>query len=106
MVKHMAERRKPRAMHYPIPVSSAPRSPAEPPHGGAFCPRGSTDKGQYVPKVRSREGEGGQWEGVASRTASFNDYLIKLFTLDLREQSSYKVALISRLFHGEDRVRR
>lgn len=87
-------------LHYPIFVSSAPRSPAEPPHGGAFCPRGFSDRGQYVPKVRSR--------GKAARTP----LLQWLFNQTLHSGSErgerYKVALITHLFNagkGEQRER-
>lgn len=79
-------------LHYPIFVSSAPCSPAEPPHGGAFCPRGFSDRGQYVPKVRSR--------GKAARTP----LLQWLFNQTLRSGSErgerYKVALITHLFNA------
>lgn len=85
-------------LHYPIFVSSAPCSPAEPPHGGAFCPRGFSDRGQYVPKVRSR--------GKAARTP----LLQWLFNQTLHSGSErgerYKVALITHLFiagKGEQR---
>lgn len=88
-------------LHYPIFVSSAPRSPAEPPHGGAFCPWGFSDRGQYVPKVRSR--------GKAARTP----LLQWLFNQTLHSGSErgerYKVALITHLFNagkGEHRERR
>ena len=87
-------------LHYPIFVSSAPCSPAEPPHGGAFCPRGFSDRGQYVPKVRSR--------GKAARTP----LLQWLFNQTLHSGSErgerYKVALITHLFNagkGEQRER-
>lgn len=79
-------------LHYPIFVSSAPCSPAEPPHGGAFCPRGFSDRGQYVPKVRSR--------GKAARTP----LLQWLFNQTLHSGSErgerYKVALITHLFNA------
>lgn len=85
-------------LHYPIFVSSAPCSPAEPPHGGAFCPWGFSDRGQYVPKVRSR--------GKAARTP----LLQWLFNQTLHSGSErgerYKVALITHLFNagkGEQR---
>lgn len=88
-------------LHYPIFVSSAPCSPAEPPHGGAFCPRGFSDRGQYVPKVRSR--------GKAARTL----LLQWLFNQTLHSGSErgerYKVALITHLFNagkGEQRGER
>lgn len=88
-------------LHYPIFVSSAPCSPAEPPHGGAFCPRGFSDRGQYVPKVRSR--------GKAARTP----LLQWLFNQTLHSGSErgerYKVALITHLFNagkGEQRGER
>lgn len=54
LAKHMAELRKPRAMpslsqlHFIRAERSPPRSPAEPPS----VPEGSTDRGQYVPKVK------------------------------------------------------
>lgn len=73
-------------LHYPISVSSAPCSPAEPPHGGAFCPWGFSDRGQYVPKVRSR--------GKPHAHRFCNDYLITLFTLDLKEQRATKWCLL------------
>jgi len=85
-------------LHYPIFVSSAPCSPTEPPHGGAFCPRGFSDRGQYVPKVRSR--------GKAARTL----LLQWLFNQTLHSGSErgvrYKVVLITHLFNagkGEQR---
>lgn len=85
-------------LHYPIFVSSAPRSPAEPPHGGAFCPRGFSDRGQYVPKVRSR--------GKAARTP----LLRWLFNQTLHSGSErgerYKVALITHLFDAGKREER
>lgn len=85
-------------LHYPIFVSSAPCSPAEPPHGGAFCPRGFSDRGQYVPKVRSR--------GKAARTP----LLQWLFNQTLHSGSErgerYKVALITHLFNAGKGERR
>lgn len=86
-------------LHYPILISSAPCSPTEPPHGGAFCPRGFSDGGQYVPKVRSVGGK-------PHAHRSSNDYLIRLFTLDLRKERSYKVVLIAHLFDAGKGERR
>lgn len=75
-------------LHYPILISSALCSPTEPPHGGAFCPWGFSDGGQYVPKVRSTGGK-------PHARRSSNDYLIRLFTLDLRKERGTKWRLLA-----------
>lgn len=79
-------------LHYPIFVSSAPRSPAEPPHGGAFCPRGFSDRGQYVPKVRSR--------GKAARTPLLQWLFNQTLHSGSKRGERYKVSLITHLFNA------
>lgn len=85
-------------LHYPIFVSSAPCSPAEPPHGGAFCPRGFSDRGQYVPKVRSR--------GKAARTPLLQWLFNQTLHSGSKRGERYKVALITHLFNAGKGERR